>query len=244
MRKVLLLCGMLFLLLISGTVNASMTTIGTATYGVANYNLIWDDNNNGNSVIWLDYTNDGDTWSNQVDWASGLDGALTYSIDPAYTVDWGTSSWRLPTTVDGPYVWGYDGTTTAGYTITTSEMGHLYYEELGNLGYYDTSGVTQSGYGLINTGDFYNLVVPVPNSNPSLWYWSGTEFAGMAGAAWGFTMDAVDGTYDGSQGPTFQTVDYGYGLAVRSGEVTVVPEPATLCLLGLGGLLIRRRKKA
>jgi hypothetical protein len=35
-----------------------------------------------------------------------------------------------------------------------------------------------------------------------------------------------------------------YGLAVREADVTVVPEPATLGLLALGGLaLIRRRTR-
>jgi hypothetical protein len=45
--------------------NATLTTTGTATHNGSNYNLIWDDDNNGNSVVWLDYTNDALTWSEQ-----------------------------------------------------------------------------------------------------------------------------------------------------------------------------------
>ena len=33
----------------------------------------------------------------------------------------GYNDWRLPKTVDGLFIWGYDGTTTGGYNITTSE---------------------------------------------------------------------------------------------------------------------------
>jgi len=63
---------------------------------------------------------------------------------------------------DGVWEYGVDGTTTAGYNITSSEMGHLYYTELGNDGYFDTSGNTtgcseSSPYCLTNTGDFQNL---------------------------------------------------------------------------------------
>ncbi|MBT6225078.1 MAG: hypothetical protein HOI47_00320 [Candidatus Scalindua sp.] len=112
----------------------TMTTIGTATYSGSDYNLIWDDDNNGNSVVWLDYTNSTANWTAQNTWASGLDVALTYNVDPGYAVTWNDVDWRLPTTVDGLYVWGYDGTTTAGYNITNSEMGHLFYTELGIKG--------------------------------------------------------------------------------------------------------------
>ena len=56
----------LFLLTITGMANATLTTIGTASYndgtGSADYNLIWDDNNNGNSVVWLDYANSAPNW--------------------------------------------------------------------------------------------------------------------------------------------------------------------------------------
>ena len=86
-------------------------------------------------------------------------------------------------TVDGPFVWGYDGTTTGGFNITSSEMGHLYYTELGNKGFFATDGTNpQPGWGLSNTGDFQNL-----NPNPNQ-YWSGTELATDTINAWFFSF--------------------------------------------------------
>ena len=219
----------LFLLCVAGMANAALTTIGTATYGGSEYNLIWDNDNNGNSVVWLDYSNAADNWTDQNTWAAGLD--LIYNIDPAsYTVVWDDNAWRLPATVDGPWVRGNDGTTTAGYNITSSEMGHLYYEELGNLGYNDMNGDWQSGSGLKNTGDFNNLI-----ENE---YWSGTEYAEMGGA-WSFKL------LNGDQEP-YCKYNQMYGLAIRGGTVSAVPIPAAIWLLGSGmaGLVAlgRRRK--
>ncbi|MBN2705752.1 MAG: hypothetical protein JXR89_04850, partial [Deltaproteobacteria bacterium] len=182
------------LLLTSGLAQAQLTVIGTATYLGTPYNLIWDDDNNGHSVVWLDYTNAPANWSTQTAWAAGLDAQLTYNIDPAYTVIWDDAAWRLPNTVDGQSDYGCDGTTTVGYNITTSEMGHLFYAELGNQGYLDTSCNTQSPYGLQNTGSFEHLVAS--------WYWSGTEYAPDPDYAWSFGFD------DGFQ--------VGYGIVLHN----------------------------
>lgn len=214
----------------AGMADAALTTIGTATYNGADYKLIWDDDNNGNSVIWLDYSNTPAAWSAQVAWTAGLDAALTYHIDAAYKVAWDDADWRLPSTVDGPYKYGYDGSTTTGYNITSSEMGHLYYDELGNLGYLDPAGNSQAGFGLQHTGDFDNLT-------DESWWWSGTENAANPVRAWAIYMP------HGYQGYLVKSGS-GVGLAVRSGQVSAVPVPAAIWLLGSGltGMAVLRRR--
>lgn len=237
MAAILLLTGMV------GVSEATLTTIGTATYGGSDYNLIYDADSPFGPITWLDYCNSRNNWWNQVDWAAGLNGlgVITYNLNPGETMNW-TGNWRLPATVDGGYVFGYDGTTTAGYNIASSEMGHLYYEELENLGFYDTNGnyVGDGNYGLNNTGDFDNLDNLYVHT-----YWSGTEYAEEPSIAWAFLTNL------GEQGGYYKddTIPYGiaaYGIAVRSGQVSAVPVPGAIWLLGSGltGLiaLSRRRK--
>ncbi len=164
--------------------------------------LIYDSDLN---ITWYDYTNAANIWQNQVNWASGL------------TVNFGGTiydHWRLPSTVNGLSVWGYDGTTTSGYNIKTSEMGHLFYTELGNKAYISPSGsYGQAGWGLTNTGDFQKL-----QTSP---YWSGTEYV-WTGYAWYFHP------YDGSLGGSY-VENPGYtAIAVHDGDVPqqpIAPEP-------------------
>jgi hypothetical protein len=230
-RLTALLAG-LILLGMTGLAQASLTTIGTASYGGADYKLIYDDDDTGHGgggLVWLDYTRSYATWANHVNWASGLGSSLTVTLDPLYTsdIDW-TTGWRLPDTVDGPYVYGYEGdpdndgiySYTQGYNLANSEMGHLFYTELGNLGYIATDGsYPQPGWGLENTGDFDKL--------SASWYWSGTEYADFPYYAWLFYMDR------GNQ--IHQLKGYNaYGLAVRSGHVSAIPLPGGIYLLGSG----------
>jgi hypothetical protein len=226
MKRILfLLMAMLVVCVLATPAHAFLINRGTDTL---DNRLIYDPDLN---ITWYDYTSSVAGWADQIAWASGLSvtfGSTTYD------------DWRLPSTVDGPVegIGGFDGTTLHGYNITTSEMGHLFYIELGNKGYIATDGTyPQTGWGLTNTGDFLNLSSAI--------YWSGTEYAANTGAAWNFSF------YNGEQGPVSK-INFAYwGLAVRSGDVaaaTSVPEPTTVALLGIGlaGMAfygVRRRRR-
>ena len=192
------------------------------------------------STVWI-------PGSTQVAWAAGL------------TLG-GVSGWRLPTVrpVDGSTFdttfsnnattdWGYAPTTTDGTdggwrdvsNTPVSEMGHMYYVTLGNLGACTpddadpSSCAVQPGRGLTNTGPFRDI-------QSGAEYWSGTELS---------FFNAWDSEFDtGIQTNDFEDDDF-YAWAVRSGDVpaTVVPVPAAVWLFasGLIGLLgVARQKKA
>ena len=203
--------------------------LGFSTLGNANNlidrgnGLIWDPDL---GITWYNFTykgpsNTGATWDQTNAWANNL----SVTVNGA-----NITGWRLPRTVDGPYVWGNDGSTTAGYNITTSEMGHLFYTELGNTGYYDVNGNYQPGHGLVKTGPFTNL--------QRASYSSGTEYAADTDAAWTFYFE------DGGQDLNYKVFSY-YALAVHSGDVGApVPIPGAILLFapGLVGLAgVRRR---
>jgi hypothetical protein len=226
MKNVLVSVVFLTALVVAGRAEASLTAIGTANYLGSDYNLIYDKES---SLIWLDYSHAGANWDNQAAWARGLGITPTLTninLNSGYSgVNW-SSDWRLPTTENGSYSWSFNGTSTAGYSITSSELGHLYYTELGNKGYYDTNGnANQLGYGLINTGLFANL--------KQNWYWSSTECADSSAYAWYFDTVVGEQFHNGKFNTNLQ------GIAVRSGQVveaipTPTPIPAAAWLFGSG----------
>ncbi len=235
MKRILILILLFALAMVLGfyvQAQATLTIIGQAHYGGQNYNLIWEKDSPFGSIVWLDYTSYYN-WANQVAWASSLNtpGTLTYTIDPLYSLTW-RGDWRLPATVDGYPDYGFDGTTKGGYNITSSEMGYLFYTELGNRGDRDICGNSQPGYGLKNMGPFQHLVGDV--------YWSGTEnfYLRLFGLDYAWILNFNDGEqWVTSKGDTL------YALAVRPADVSVVPIPGAVWLLGSGiaGLLGLRR---
>lgn len=142
-------------------------------------------------------------WSQANTWAASL------------VVD-GIGGWRLPTTVQP------DGTCSDqnagvswGDNCSGSEMGHLFFDELGGVAGQSIQTTHNSNYDL-----FSNIQADI--------YWSSTEYApNTSSFAWGF------GAGDGYQYAYNKSNTY-YAWAVHPGDVAVVPVPAAAWLFGSG----------
>lgn len=220
----------------------------------------------GNGMIYDDVLNV--TWLKDANYAQTIghdsDGSMTWNAAKAWAdnlVYGGFDDWRLTKTYDvgnDGCNFSFTGGTDCGYNVLTSftdgngdtffsELAYMFYQNLNNVAYYDTSGnAGQAGWDTVNTsftdastGDtvsFDNLFRSV--------YWSGTEYASNTNGAWGF------GTIYGNQGYGNKS-NHGYAWAVRDGDVAVaavnaeVPEPASIAIFALGvlGLTLRQRQR-
>lgn len=213
MRRFIFVAMIVAVLGISTFANAALVNNGGG--------LIYDTDLN---ITWYDAPAVLRNWNDSMTWAANL----TVTVNGK-----NITGWRLPTALN------QDGTgPNRGYNVTGSEMGHLYYKELGNKGYYDVNGKPdQLGWGLMNKGPFTNLL---PH-----YYWSSTEYTQDTNSAWHFLFES------GAQSPLVKAWDshHGTGLAVHEGNVggsipAPVPIPGTLLLLapGLAGLAVIRRR--
>lgn len=171
----------------------------------------------------------GDNWLSANAWAKNL------SV-------YGVSGWRLPTMKDTflPPVNSADGCnysmaggTDCGYNVQTksgdmvySEMAYLFHVTLGNKSICPPGNVTcsplQDGAGLTNTAHFVDL--------GQEGYWSGLEYAPDMSRAWYFEFRNGAQLFQGK-------LSGGYSMAVRDGDVYVVPEPSTNAMV-LAGLAV------
>ncbi len=210
----------LVLMGMTGMVHASLVTIGTGMFtypsgapvdGVA-HNLIWDNDNNGKSVVWLDHSFLPTTRAQMMVNIAGAHMDITLN---GYTVDWVDDTWRMPS-INGTEAWGYDANTT--------EIGHLFYDELGL-----SSGPTTVEQ--LNATNFDHLI-------PTAYFFSEKVWDSYAYFSWFFAM--------GNGGQNVCDIDGAqYGLAIREANVSAVPVPGAVWLLGSGliGLLGIRRPR-
>lgn len=149
------------------------------------------------------------SWADANTWAANL--SFTDAVNNI-TYD----NWRLPTTLQPDSSCGdQSGSFSFGSGCTGSEMGHLFYSELG--------GTANQSILASNDPDVAKF------TNLYDFYWSGTEFASNTVTAWNFAFSY--GTVGvGGKDDSF------YALAVSPGDVAAVPEPQTyaLMLAGLG----------
>lgn len=168
-------------------------------------------------ITWYDFTNSGDTWYNQVNWADSL--TVNFS---GTTI----SDWRLPTALN------QDGTGPClGFNCTDNEMGHLYYDELGN----SAGGPLNTIFldGISGTAEsFQNLLADR--------YWTGTAHTGNPDYMYNFYFDS------GLLGDWHYYANPYYGIAVFDGDVIAAPESTPILLFASGLVVIflnRRRIK-
>lgn len=201
-----------------------ITTLLLTTTGAAQAALF--DRGNGmiyDSVLkitWLQDANYAQTSGYDADGKMTWADANTWAAQLVYQ---GYSDWRLTSVGNAP---------ASGY-ISTGELGYMFYNNLGNLantsilGNVSFTDATPGG----GTESFLNV--------QSWIYWNAEGYAPITTSAWAF--DARIGFQGYGNKPNVW-----YSWAVRDGDVSSVPVPATLWLMGSGllGLIGVARRKA
>lgn len=133
------------------------------------------------------------------------------------------SDWRL-TSINTP--------TQAGFHQSSSELGHMFYNNLGNMAGNPLGNVSFMDSATGNTESFINMQISR--------YWYEDENQSVDYTAWGF------GNSGGYQDYNFTYHSF-YAWAVHDGDIGASPVPlpaaAYLFLSGLVGLRIAKRKK-
>lgn len=188
------------LLIISTTTQATLLDRGNG--------LIYDDQLD---ITWLWDANYAATqWADSGGTLGDADGRMTWYQATAWAAGleyMGYDDWRLPTTTQPDPNCSYQASYTGyplqgyGYNCTGSEMGYMFYTNLGGT----------AGYSILSATD-PNGYLDLFENIQSYVYWSGTEFAPNTNNAWNFN------TNNGNQNINNKDNNNLYAWAVRSGE--------------------------
>ncbi len=157
-----------------------------------------------------------------ITWLSDADYAKTSGYDADGMMSWldakawaaslnvgGITGWRLPTA----------DTSCTGYNCNNSEMGHLFYDELGGI----------AGYPVPSSSSFFSNIREYLGGYDHF-YWTGTEFTPDLG--WVFFFAS------GHQGWGGDIPNYGFVWAVHDGDVALIPEPEMYLMMSIGLLAV------
>jgi len=194
----------------SGSLQAALENRlnGAAVYDT-DLNVTWLTNLNlpmTNSFGVAGITSTGMTWQTAQNWIAAMN-AANYL---------GFSTWRLPTTTQQDFTCTSQDPVNhigSGFNCTGSELGHLFYSELGGQNSKMLSGTHNANYSL-----FQNVQDGT--------YWSDTTLATDTFSAWTFSF------LNGSEAPAVKAGNLFFALAVLSGDVS---SPKVLPQFAFGG---------
>jgi len=206
----------------------------------------------GNGLIYDDVLDI--TWMQDANYAqtSGydLDGSMNWADSKTWADqlsyggfdDWRLASANLMNPTSPFPCFASNGSCDRGYNNTTGELGHMFYNNLGNLGAVDTNGNSQSGYGVTNSsftdGNSGASVSIVNLQNHGYWL---DEEKPYTRDAWVFYLSSGNQIYGHKLGGH-------YSWPVHDGDIGVsaVPLPAGIYLFlsGLVGLGLMRGRNA
>jgi hypothetical protein len=153
-----------------------------------------------------------------ITWLSDANYAKTSGYDADGVMSWlDAKTWAASLSIGGITGWRLPAAdaSCSGYNCSNSEMGHLFYEELGG----------KAGFPILSSSGFFSNIQEYFRGYDHF-YWTGTEFAPDLG--WIFYFSS------GHQGWGLDTPHYGFAWAVHDGDIGLVPEPKMVAMMFIG----------